>query len=116
MCHVLIIEDEWLIADYLEELVRDAGATSVSVVDAQSDAIKEATDRQPALILSDVNIREGTGPRAVEQILKVLGPIPVIFVTGNPEQCVPCGPPAVILTKPVQHRVLQKTFQQLLAA
>ena len=40
MCPVLIIEDEWLIADYVEQLARDAGATSAEIADCEVDAIE----------------------------------------------------------------------------
>jgi CheY-like chemotaxis protein len=53
MCHVLIIEDEWLIAEYIECLARDAGATSATTVDCEDDAVAAAIDRRPEIILSD---------------------------------------------------------------
>ena len=113
MCHVLIIEDEWLVADYIEGLARDAGATSVETADCERSAVEAARNRPPEIILSDVNLREGTGPRAVAAIQATTGPVPVIFITGTPEACAPCEPPAVILTKPIQPGVLTETFQRL---
>lgn len=113
MCHVLIIEDEWLIAEYIEQIARDAGATSVDTADCQVDAIEAADKRTPGIILSDVNLRQGTGPRAVEAILARLGPVPVIFITATPADCVPCDPPAVILTKPINAVSLTETFSRL---
>ena len=113
VCHVLIIEDEWLIAEYVEQLARDAGATSVVIADCQVDAIDAAIRHTPEIILSDVNLRAGTGPRAVEAIITRLGPIPVIFITATPGDCVPCEPPGVVLTKPIQPRALIETFRRL---
>ncbi|QQV77580.1 response regulator [Sphingomonas aliaeris] len=116
MCHVLIIEDEWLIAEYIECLARDAGATSATTVDCEDDAIAAAIDRRPEIILSDVNLRVGTGPRAVENILEALGAIPVIFITANPGDCVPCAPPGVILNKPIQPQMLIDAFKRYAVA
>jgi CheY-like chemotaxis protein len=113
VCHVLIIEDEWLIADYVEQLARDAGATSIATADCQADAIMAAADHTPEIILSDVNLRAGTGPRAVATILSHCGAIPVIFITATPQDCEPCEPPCIVLTKPIQPKALTDAFKRL---
>lgn len=113
MCHVLVIEDDWMIAEYVAAVARVAGATSVDMADTQHGAVAAAHQRLPGIILSDVNLLEGTGPRAVEAILEEMGPIPVIFITGTPEACVPCDPPHVIMGKPVNPGSLTETFRQL---
>ena len=113
MCHVLIIEDDWLIANYVEQLARDAGATSIEIVDCETDAIQAAAGQRPKIILSDVNLRTGTGPLAVRMIQESWGPIPVIFITAAPQECIPCDLQAVILTKPLNPQVLTETFRRL---
>ena len=113
MCHVLIIEDEWLIAEYLIELVEEAGATSIATAATEDEAITAARERTPTIILSDVSLRAGTGPRAVQIIMAEAGEIPVIFITGTPERCKPCNPPSVILCKPVQRQRVMDAFRQL---
>ena len=42
MCHVLIIEDEPLVAMLLRELLEDEGATSFSFADTQDSALAAA--------------------------------------------------------------------------
>ncbi len=42
MCHVLIIEDEALIALDLQEMLSSAGATTFSFAETQGDAIEAA--------------------------------------------------------------------------
>ena len=113
MCHVLIIEDDWLIADYIEHLARDAGATSIMIVDSEIDAVAAASGHCPGIILSDVNLRTGTGPLAVQTIQAEWGHIPVIFITATPQDCVPCLFPAVILSKPLNAPALTETFKRL---
>jgi CheY-like chemotaxis protein len=113
MCHVLVIEDDFLIADYIVQLVEDAGATSISQAATQHDAVEQARQRRPELIMSDVKLLEGTGPLAVEAILAELGTIPVIFVTGTPEACEPCDAPAVILSKPINEQEVVRHFKQM---
>lgn len=113
MCHVLIIEDEWLIAEYLFELVSHAGATSVATASTEQDAISAARRQKPEIILSDVNLHIGTGPRAVQVIMAEAGAIPVIFITGTPEDCHPCKTPAEILGKPIERQRVLEAFQRL---
>jgi CheY-like chemotaxis protein len=113
VCHVLIIEDDWLIADYVEQLARDGGATSIEIVDCERDAVQAAAGRRPDIILSDVNLRAGTGPLAVHTIQETWGPIPVIFITAMPQECMPCDAKAVILTKPLNPQALTETFRRL---
>jgi CheY-like chemotaxis protein len=113
MCHVLIIEDEALIALSIEMTLERAGATSFDIVATEADAIEAARAQPPALIASDVKLLQGTGPRAVEVILRERGVLPVIFMTGTPDECVPCEPPAIILTKPVSDERLTATFRDL---
>ena len=116
MCHVLVIENDFLIADHIVQLVKAAGATSVSEAVTQQEAIDQALQRRPELIISDVKLIEGTGPLAVQTILLELGRIPVIFVTGTPEDCEPCDAPAVILGKPINEHEVTHHFRRLAPA
>ncbi|UZK67780.1 response regulator [Sphingomonas sp. M1-B02] len=113
MCHVLIIEDEWLIADYLSYLAERAGGTSIVIACTEDEAVLSAHERLPDIILSDVNLFAGTGPHAVQTIMSDLGKIPVIFITGSPEACEPCEPPGVILIKPIDPVCVMDTFRRL---
>ncbi|MGI4811277.1 MAG: response regulator [Janthinobacterium lividum] len=113
MCHVLIIEDEWLIAEYLTFLAEEAGATSIATAATEDEAVQAAHDRTPGIIFSDVNLLVGTGPHAVHTIMAELGKIPVIFITATPDACKPCEPPGVILQKPISSASLIETFRRL---
>lgn len=113
MCHVLIIEDEILVAIDLEALLAGLGATSFSFAETEADAIEQARRRRPDLITSDVHLRSGFGPTAVATIQKEAGPVPVIFVTAHPEACKPCGPPTRILDKPIHEARLSEAFLQM---
>ena len=115
MCHALIIEDEWLIAEYLTVLTEEAGATSIATAVTEDEAISAARELVPNIILSDVRLVGGTGPRAVQAITADAGEVPVIFITGTPEECRPCEPGVVILRKPIQPSTLVDTFRRLVA-
>lgn len=113
MCHVLVIEDDFLIADHIMQLIETAGATSFAQAGSQAEAIAEARLRRPAFIMSDVTLTTGTGPDAVQAIIAEHGETPVIFVTGTPAACHPCQAPMVILEKPINERILMDTFRRL---
>lgn len=114
MCHVLIIEDEPLIAEFVADIAERAGATSIDFAMSEQEATQAAHDHLPAVILSDVNLREGgRGPRAVQSICSVAGAIPVIFITGTPEDCDPCDDAIAILAKPIQPELVMAAFARV---
>ena len=113
MCHVLIIEDDWIVAEHIAEIAREAGATSVATADSQQGGIDAALAQRPAVILSDVQLAAGTGPSAVEAIRERLGPLPVIFVTGTPEACGHCDYAEAILEKPVTAAEVISAFRRV---
>jgi two-component system, response regulator PdtaR len=113
MCHVLIIEDDWLIADHVAQLVETAGALSVDVATSEEEAVACAFRRSPDVIISDVSLSEGSGPAAVARIRARLGVTPVMFVTGEPQGFKPPNPDMLVLHKPVEDRTLVATFKTI---
>jgi len=111
MCHVLIIEDEPLIAMAIEMALEEVGATSFDIAESEQEAVSAARKRRPAVITSDVKLKAGTGPLAVQAIRLELGDTPVIFLTGSPDDCEPCDPPGIILTKPFNAASLTEAFR-----
>jgi CheY-like chemotaxis protein len=116
MRHVLIIEDEMMIAEVLRSLLEDEGATSFDYAATEDAAVAAALAHHPDLITSDVKLLSGTGPQAVSLIHDQLGDIPVIFVTGTPEDCAPCSPPGRVLQKPIDEREFAKAYRELAPA
>lgn len=113
MCHTLIIEDDWLIAEHISDIATRAGALSVEVVATEADAVSAAMARRPEMILSDVKLATGTGPAAVFEIRQRLGAIPVIFITGTPEACDPCDYAAAVLEKPIDEKMITTHFRRV---
>ncbi|WP_312404786.1 response regulator [Brevundimonas sp.] len=112
MCHVLIIEDEAMVALDLQGILADSGATSFDIADTEASAVSQALARRPDFITSAVRLREGTGPCAVDRIRSALGEVPVVFVTGTPEECEPCEGDRV-LTKPLEIEAIASVFREL---
>ena len=110
MCHVLIIEDDALAAMDIRAAVARGGATSFSFADTEREAVARARESRPEVIVSDVVLSTGFGPEAVRSIHAEHGTIPVIFVTGTPEQCHGCDPEWV-LEKPFSTERLTALFR-----
>lgn len=116
MCHVLIIEDEFLIAEFMAWMVEANGAETTSIAASVGTAVAAAHDRHPGLIVSDVNLAEGgKGPDAVARIREELGGVPVIFVTATPDECRSCDYASAILEKPVQPERLVAAMKAITA-
>jgi DNA-binding NtrC family response regulator len=117
MCHTLIIEDEFLIAEYIADLAERAGATSYTIVDSEAQAFQSVSDRKPGMILSDVDLkRGGHGPAAVAAIRKEAGNIPVIFITGTPQACNSCDYAMAILEKPIQPERVMAAMSRIISS
>jgi CheY-like chemotaxis protein len=107
----LIIEDEALIAMDLQAMLALAGATSFDFAETEDEAIDAARHHRPDVITSDVMLREGTGPHAVQIIQGEMGPLPVIFITATPDACSACDPSARVLGKPVAAPMVRAAFR-----
>jgi CheY-like chemotaxis protein len=113
VCHVLIIEDEPIIAMDIEDMLAAEGATSFAFAASEEEAVISALTNPPAIITSDVNLTAGNGPHAIAAIHRRLGNIPVIFITSSPAQCSPCAPPGVVLSKPLNPGAIRSAFHQM---
>lgn len=113
---VLIIEDEPLIALDIENLVTDIGHSVVGVAATRTAAVALAKETNPALILADIQLADGSsGIDAVNDILKELS-VPVIFITAYPERLLTGerAEPAFLVTKPFRPEMVKAIISQAL--
>ena len=113
---VLIIEDEPLIAYHLAEIVRQGGHAIVGQAATAAEAATVFAQVRPTLVLSDVQLADGSsGIDAIDSILR-LGPVPVIFITGFPQRLLTGGghEPAFLITKPFREDTVRATINQAL--
>lgn len=103
--HVLIIEDEPVIALELEILLGDLGFRSFDIADCPQDALAAARAHRPELITADYRILAGTGVQAVEMITAAIGEVPVVYVTGNGDM-LPEGGARPVVDKPISPTAL----------
>jgi CheY-like chemotaxis protein len=96
--HVLIIEDDFLTAMLLAEILGDLGFASSAFAATERDAVAAARRQCPDLITADVRLQAGNGIAAVRAICaeKV---IPVIYVTASRPELTQL-PGAIIVEKP----------------
>lgn len=104
-----------LIALEVEALLHDFGFDSCDIADNPADAVKYALAHKPDLVTADVRILNGTGVEAMEAITLQLGPIPHIYVTGNPDMLAG-QTSAPIVDKPLSRRALAAACQKACAA
>lgn len=113
--HVLIIEDEPLIAMSIEDALRDCGCSSFDFAASVEEAVAAARIRCPDLITADVQLAPGCGIDAVEAICGH-GSIPVIFITGTAGEVDARRPGSIIVRKPFDESHVRHALGQALLA
>lgn len=84
MEHILVVEDEMIVALDLEHILASAGHHVVGIAPDTETALELAPNCSLALV--DVNLRDGkTGPTIGAEIARRHG-AKIVFVTANPEQ------------------------------
>ncbi|PKP93541.1 MAG: hypothetical protein CVT77_05370 [Alphaproteobacteria bacterium HGW-Alphaproteobacteria-16] len=113
---ILIIEDELLIAFGIYDHLRRLNYEIVGVTDSVHEAINLAKRHKPHLLISDIALSDGSGISAVEEINKILGPIPVVFETGFGGHALEANLPNsfVILRKPYKLEALSACINLVL--
>jgi CheY-like chemotaxis protein len=113
---VMIIEDEPLIAMDIEDIVTSLGHTCCGIATTRTEAVAMAAELKPKLILSDVQLADGSsGIDAVGDILKTTE-VPVIFITAFPERLLTGerSEPAFMITKPFSPDMVKAIIGQAL--
>ena len=113
---ILIVEDEALIALHLEALVKSLGHTVVGLAATCKEAVALAEHHRPQLILTDIQLSDGSsGLDAVNEILSHFE-VPIIFVTGHPELLLTGTKPepAFIISKPFDDEAVKAVISQAL--
>ena len=113
---ILIIEDEPIIAMDIESIVLELGHTSLGIADTHEIAVKLADEERPDLILSDIQLADGSsGIDAAKEILEKFS-VPIIFITAFPERLLTGErpEPTFLITKPFKRSAVQIAVSQAL--
>jgi DNA-binding response OmpR family regulator len=105
--HAFIIEDDYLIAETIQDLLGPLGFSRFSFARSEDTAIAGASGEIFDLITADAKLLPGDGVRAVETIC-AKRKIPVVFVTGFPDDVSERLPDrlsdAAVITKPISDK------------
>lgn len=111
---ILIVEDEFLVALQLEDILADGGYAVVGTVPDQASL--RVVGEAPDVALVDLNLRDGlTGPAIARDVASRFGSR-VIYVTANPGQIDAPAPTAVgIVQKPFTRQAILAAIAYVLA-
>ncbi|MGJ8604382.1 MAG: response regulator [Marivita sp.] len=113
--HVMIIEDEAIIAMDLEAILAEMGHRVTGIARTADGAVALYDTKKPQLILSDIQLADGSsGVDAVNTILQDDADIPLIFITAFPERLLTGeGPePAFLISKPYTEDQVRSAVSQ----
>ncbi|NIJ18667.1 DNA-binding response OmpR family regulator [Sphingomonas naasensis] len=113
---MLLVEDEALIGMMAHAVLEEQGAT-VDWVQTDREAYRaiEANARRLDLLITDINLREGTTGFDISRFARRLSPtLPVIYVSGEEREALVgfAVAGATFLYKPVPEMLLLRTVEQ----
>ena len=83
---IMVVEDEWIIANDIKNCLVDLGYMVTSIAATGQEAIDQAGEDKPDLILMDIMLKgDMNGIEAAKEIRKLHG-IPVIYLTAYDNQ------------------------------
>ena len=109
--HALVIEDDAITAMMIEDELKELGYSSVDTAATEEEAILSVARRCPDLVTSDGSLLRGSGISAVRKI-RARCSVPVIFLTGDPENARHSHPGAPVVEKPFSVRQLIAAVEQ----
>ena len=108
--HAYIIEDDYLIAQSLQDMLERQGFRTFSFARSEDAAVMGAQAQKIDLITADVRLLPGDGMKAVEAICDKRA-IPVVFITAFAEELQERNPDATVIQKPVKEEELAEAVR-----
>ena len=112
-CSVLVVEDDFYLAEDNREALEEAGATVLGPYGEEEDALGYIVESRPDIAVLDLNL--GSGPSfRVPRAVKAIG-VPMLLVTGYDDDILP---PDLVdtprLRKPISSAKVVATVAELL--
>jgi DNA-binding NarL/FixJ family response regulator len=102
---VLIVEDEYLVALELEDIVTEAGYDVIGIMPDRESVLR--LEHAPQVALVDLNLRDGPSGPSIAQLLAERYGTVIVYVTANPAQIGAPAPTAIgIVQKPFSHHAI----------
>lgn len=112
---IMIIEDEAIIAMDIHSIVTGMGHRVTGNARTRDAAVALGQKDRPDLILADIQLADGSsGIDAVNELLQILGDVPVIFITAFPQRLLTGErpEPAFLITKPYSEEQVRSAVSQ----
>jgi DNA-binding response OmpR family regulator len=109
----LIIEDDFLIAMEIEDILLDMGFDVVGAAATEEDAVRLALEGRPDLMLVDYRLARGNGVDAVRAIERHMSAA-ILFVTGSADEVLRLRPDALCIGKPFDPERLMAAIHRAL--
>ena len=114
---ILVVEDEWMIANHLRVVLEGIGYPVCGVAATADEAVKLAREEKPALIVMDVRLSgEGDGIDAAARI-GGRGRPAIVFVTASSDrqtlERMNAQRPAAVLLKPIRLSELKEVLARV---
>jgi two-component system, response regulator PdtaR len=114
---VLVVEDEFLIANLLSAMVTDVGMKVCGLADNVETAIELAVQHRPDVVLMDVRLKgKRDGVDAGFAVHEKVGSA-IVYVTGSREPAniarINSDHPAAVLIKPISFEELADTLKKV---
>ena len=115
MAKILVVEDESIVAWYLQEALKHLGHQVVGSAISGEEALECAAETQPNLVLMDIRLKgKMDGIAAAEQIYSRFD-IPIVYLTAHADECTLkraiATKPFGYLVKPFQEREVHTTIE-----
>ncbi|MEO5359292.1 MAG: response regulator [Nitrospirota bacterium] len=115
---VLIVEDEFIIANAIKLIIQDMGYTVIDIVSSGEQAIELAKTSTPDIILMDISLNGQIDGIEAAMKIRVSLDIPVIFLTSHVNDALleraKLTEPFGYLLKPFQDKELQTNIEMAL--
>jgi DNA-binding response OmpR family regulator len=108
---ILIVEDDTMVANYLDLNLKSWGYNMTTIVDNAEDALAIIANQQVDLVLMNIQINGPVNGIEATRIIKAKFDIPVIIITGYSDDetidSASIAGPDVYLTKPLRRKDLK---------
>ncbi len=85
---ILIVEDEWMIADFLKSCLVDLGYSVTAMVGSGEAALKSVADHTPDLILMDIVLQGSMDGIETTRTIMSSFDIPVVYLTAYADEAI----------------------------
>ena len=86
MSKILIVEDDFMLADFAEEVLVESGYEVSGIARTVAEAVALARGTRPDLVMIDLRLADGELGTEVAAQLLALGRPGILYVTGNMSQ------------------------------